>query len=63
MGGRAIAQNANFNAYLNGLAKINATENEANTGYRTAYANALAQLGARNQEARINSNIHKYGWQ
>jgi len=63
MGGRAIAQNANFNAYLNSLAKINATENEANTGYRTAYANALAQLGARNQEARINSNIHKYGWQ
>lgn len=63
MGGRAIAQNANFNAYLNSLAKINATENEANAGYRTAYANALAQLGARNQEARINSNIHKYGWQ
>lgn len=63
IGGRAIAQNANFNAYLNGLTKINATENEANTGYRTAYANALAQLGARNQEARINSNIHKHGWQ
>lgn len=63
MGGRAIAQNANFNAYLNSLAKINTAENEANTGYRTAYANALAQLGARNQEARINSNIHKHGWQ
>ena len=61
-GGRAILQNANFNQYLNNLAKINAQENEANAGYRTAYANALANLGARNQQLRIQSAAQKHQW-
>lgn len=61
-GGRAILQNANFNQYLNNLAKINAQENEANTGYRTAYANALANLGARNQQLRMQSAAQRHQW-
>lgn len=61
-GGRAILQNANFNQYLNNLAKINAQENEANAGYRTAYANALANLGARNQQLRMQSAAQKHQW-
>lgn len=61
-GGRAILQNANFNQYLNNLAKINAQENEANAGYRTTYANALANLGARNQQLRMQSAAQKHQW-
>ena len=61
-GGRAILQNANFNQYLNSLAKINASENEANAGYRTAYANALANLGARNQQLRMSSAAQRHQW-
>ena len=61
-GGRAILQNANFNQYLNNLAKINAQENEANAGYKTAYANALANLGARNQQLRMQSAAQRHQW-
>lgn len=63
IGGRAIAQNANFMAYLDGLRKIRTQENEANAGYTQAYANALANLGANNQARRMESLIRKHGWQ
>lgn len=62
MGGRAIAQNANFNAYLQNLMKVNWAANEATNNYRQAYAKMLAEQGARNQQLRIQSDTQKHQW-
>lgn len=62
-GGRAIAQNANFAAYLDSLRKIRSQENDANAQYRQAYATALANLGATNQARRMDSNVRKATWE
>jgi len=37
--------------------------NEANAGYRSAYANALANLGTTNQGRRMEAAARRYGWQ
>ena len=63
IGGRAIAQNANYQSYLNNLANITKMTNEANAGYRSTYANALANLGATNQGRRMEAAARRYGWQ
>lgn len=63
MGGRAIAQNANFRAYLDSLRKIRTQENEANNGYMQAYANALMNLGTANQKQRMTALLNKHTWQ
>lgn len=62
-GGRAIAQNANFAAYLDSLRKIRSQENDANAQYRQAFATALANLGATNQARRMDSNVRKATWE
>lgn len=62
LGGRAIAMNANYRNYLDALAGINAQRNDANAKYSSIYAQALQQLGAANQQARINSAVNKHQW-
>lgn len=62
MGGRAIAQNANFNAYLQNLMKVNWATNEATNNYRQAYAKMLAEQGARDQQLRMSSAAQRHQW-
>lgn len=62
MGGRAIAQNANFNAYLQNLMKVNWAANEATNNYRQTYAKMLAEQGARDQQLRMSSAAQRHQW-
>lgn len=62
LGGRAIAMNANYRNYLDALAGINVQKNDADAKYSQVYAQALQQLGAANQQARINSAVNKHQW-
>jgi hypothetical protein len=62
LGGRMMLERMNFADYLNNLAKVHTTKNEMDVKNSQVYANALAALGAKNQQARIQSNINKYNW-
>lgn len=62
LGGRAMLERMNFADYLNNLAKVHTTKNEMDIKNNQVYANALATLGAKNQQARMQSNINKYNW-
>lgn len=62
-GGQAILRNANYQNYLDSLGKIRIAQQDADNKYRAAHANALAEYGAREQEALINDNIRRFQWQ
>lgn len=62
LGGRAMLERMNFADYLNSIAKIHTTKNEMDAKNSQVYANALAALGAKNQQARIASNVNKHNW-
>lgn len=62
-GGQAILRNTNYQNYLDSLGKIRIAQQDADNKYRTAHANALAEYGAREQEALINDNIRRFQWQ
>lgn len=62
LGGRAMLERMNFADYLNSIAKIHTTKNEMDVKNSQVYANALAALGAKNQQARIASNVNKHNW-
>ena len=62
LGGRAIAQNANFQAYLNNLANVYNAKNEADNKYTAMYADALAKLGAQNRQYRTAALNNQFQW-
>ena len=62
-GGQAILRNTNYQNYLDSLGKIRIAQQDADNKYRAAHANALAEYGAREQEALINDNIRRFQWQ
>lgn len=62
-GGQAILRNTNYQNYLDSLGKIRMAQQDADNKYRAAHANALAEYGAREQEALINDNIRRFQWQ
>lgn len=62
LGGRAMLERMNFADYLNSIAKIHTTKNEMDAKNSQAYANALAAFGAKNQQARMASNVNKHNW-
>lgn len=62
-GGQAILRNANYQNYLDSLGKIRIAQQDSDNKYRAAHANALAEYGAREQEALINDNIRRFQWQ
>ena len=62
-GGQAILRNTNYQNYLDSLDKIRIAQQDADNKYRAAHANALAEYGAREQEALINDNIRRFQWQ
>lgn len=54
-GGRALAQNANFQSYLNALYSAYDAKNKAENEFITTKANAKARLGAASTDRMINS--------
>jgi len=62
-GGQAILRNTNYQGYLDSLGKIRIAQQDADNKYRAAHASALAEYGAREQEALINDNIRRFQWQ
>lgn len=62
LGGRAMLERMNFADYLNSIAKIHTTKNEMDVKNSQVYANALAALGAKNQQARMASRVNKHNW-
>lgn len=62
-GGQAILRNANYQNYLDSLGKIRIAQQDSDNKYHAAHANALAEYGAREQEALINDNIRRFQWQ
>lgn len=62
-GGQAILRNTNYQNYLDSLGKIRIAQQDADNKYRAAHASALAEYGAREQEALINDNIRRFQWQ
>lgn len=62
LGGRAVAQNANFQSYLNSLANIYNAKNEAENKYTTVYADYLSKLGAANRQYRTAGRNNQFQW-
>ena len=63
LGGRAIAQNANFWAYLNNLANVYNAKNEADNKYLAMYADARAKLGAQNRQYKTVGINNQFQWE
>ena len=63
LGGRAVAQNANFQAYLNSLANIYNAKNDAENKFIAMRSDAKAKLGAATTDRLTNSMVRKFGWQ
>lgn len=63
LGGRAVAQNANFQAYLNSLANVYNAKNDAENKFIAMRSDAKAKLGAATTDRLTNSMVRKFGWQ